>query len=354
MPTVHQLKVIVRSLFREISEDRASLVAAGCTYYLLFALFPALAAFVSLYGFVADPETVSEHTAFLAEVLPASVVDILQDQLDRLAAASSASLSFALIAGLGVAVWGANNGVKTLFQAMNVAYGAVESRNFFRLNLVTVGFTLGGLLLAIALIVGIGIVPVVLNLVGLAGSAEEIISTLRWPLLMILIMAGVALLYRFGPCRSPPRWRDVLPGTLLVGAGWLIASLLFSWYLANFANYNATYGSLGAIIGALTWTWIAMFILIVGAELNATLEVRKGDDVRPATKEAASAEGRGTVAPTIGGARYGRGGTRTVRTISDASVSEASTRAGFFVGSWLRGLAGWLADRFSSDRRRRS
>jgi membrane protein len=340
-----QSKNVLKQLLQEISRDRVSLIAAGCTYYVLLALFPALVAFVSLYGFIADPESIGSQVAFLSDLLPDSAIEIIQEQMNRLASTGSGSLSLGLVAGIATATWSANGGIKTLFQAMNVAHGLTEQRTFIRLNLVTLGFTLGGMLLAIALIAGIGIVPIVLNFAGLGGPAKTLISVLRWPLLLVLLLLGLTVLYRYGPSRSPARWRNALPGSLLAATGWVIASLLFSWYLANFANYNATYGSLGTIIGALVWTWISMFVVIVGAEFNATLEATRGRQ-SPAAKEG----GEQTEASLP--ARVRRRGTTAV---DGADVRKAGTRtevgaiwAGFIVGSRLRRLARALRRRLSA------
>ena len=265
-------KDIIWRLWAEYGEDRIALIAAGATFYLLLALFPALAAFVALYGFVADPLTIADHIAFLGGVLPTGGVELISAQLKALASQDEAALSFAFIFGLLFAVWSANNGIKTLFEALNVAYDATEKRGFFKLNLVSLLFTIGAIVIAILFIVSVGIVPAVLALVGLGSIAETLISLARWPVLFVAAAAGITILYRYGPCRGRTEWRWVDRGAVLATAAWLLASILFSWYLTNFADYNATYGSLGAVIGFMMWTWISVVILLVCAELNAELE----------------------------------------------------------------------------------
>lgn len=270
-----RLITTLKALGHEISRDRVALVAAGCTFYLLLALFPFLAALVSIYGLLASPAAVTEHLELLSGFLPAAGIEIIRTQLENLVSASSGALSLTAIGSLAVALWSANGGLKTLFEAMNVAYGRTEERTFISRNLLTLSFTLGALVLIILLIGVIGVLPAILRSIGLGGAAATLIAVARWPLLLAILVGGLAVLYRFGPSGERPGWREVLPGAVTASAAWIIASLAFTWYLANFANYNATYGSLGAVVGLLMWTWISMFILIGGAELNALLAGRQ-------------------------------------------------------------------------------
>lgn len=259
-------------LWGEFNEDRLMLIAAGATFYLLLALFPALAAFVSLYGFVADPNTIADHIAFFGGLLPQGGFDLIRDQLTALAGQDNASLSWGFITGLVIALWSANSGIKALFDGLNVAYGESEKRSFFRLNLVSFAFTGGAILLGIAMIVSVGIVPAAFALFRLDHWTEVLVGLLRWPVLLVMVAAGISLLYRFGPSRERAKWRWISSGAALATTVWLVASWGFSFYLQNFADYNATYGSLGAVIGFMVWTWISVVILLVGAEINAEME----------------------------------------------------------------------------------
>lgn len=265
-------KDILWRVYGEISDDRVTLVAAGTTFYLLLALFPALAAFVSIYGFVADPSSVADHVAFLGGMLPSGGLDLIQQQLDRLASQDTQSLSFGFIFGLLLTLWSSNTGMKTMFQALNIAYDEEEKRGFIKLNLMSLGFTLGAMLLGILLIVSVGVVPAVLAFANLQGIAEPLIRILRWPLLFVVIAIGISVIYRYGPSRSRAEWRWVTWGGGVATIVWVAASIGFSFYLQNFANYDATYGSLGAVIGFMMWTWLSVVILLVGAELNSEIE----------------------------------------------------------------------------------
>jgi membrane protein len=286
----------------EVGQDRMTLIAAGASFYLLLALFPALAAFVSIYGFVADPVTIADHIAFLGGVLPSGGIDLIRAQLESLAAQDEAALSFGFLSGLLLALWSANNGIKTLFEALNVAYEETEKRSFLRLNALSLLFTLGAIIVGILFIVGVGIVPAVLAFVGLSGAEETLIALLRWPVLVVVSAAAISLLYRYGPSREPAKWRWVTWGGVFAALAWLVASILFSWYLANFADYNATYGSLGAVIGFMLWTWISVVILLLGAELNAELEHQTARDSTTGPELPMGARGA-TMADTLGRSR---------------------------------------------------
>ena len=259
-------------LWEEFNKDRVLLIAAGATFYLLLALFPALAAFVSLYGFVADPTTVADHVAYLAGLLPTGGLDLIRQQLQALARQDHSALGVGFFVGLAIALWSANSGIKALFDAMNIAYGETEKRSFVKLNLVSITFTMGAILIGIGLLLAVGVVPAVLAFLYLDSWTETLVDLARWPILMVAILTGISLIYRFGPSREHAKWRWLSWGAVLATLVWLAASWLFSFYLQNFADYNATYGSLGAVVGLMMWTWISVIILIVGAAVNAEME----------------------------------------------------------------------------------
>lgn len=286
-------------LWSGINEDRILLVAAGATFYLLLALFPALAAFVSLYGFVADPRTIADHIAFLGGVLPSGGFDIIRDQLRSLVNQDREALSFGFVSGLIIALWSANSGIKSLFEGLNIAYGEGEKRGFIRLNLISLAFTIGAMVIGIGLIVSVGVIPAMLAVLRLGRWTEFLISLLRWPVLLLLVAAGLILIYRYGPSREDAKWRWLTWGAALSTLVWIAASVGFSFYLQNFADYNATYGTLGAVIGFMIWTWISVIIVLVGAELNAEIEHQTAVD--STTGEAMPMGDRGAaMADTVG------------------------------------------------------
>ncbi|WP_244493627.1 YihY/virulence factor BrkB family protein [Aureimonas sp. AU4] len=292
-------KDIAVRLWYSFFEDRVMLIAAGATFYLLLALFPAFAVFVSLYGIVADPSTIAEHIAFIGRFLPQAGTDILTSQLEYLASRDPASLSLNFVTGLLFSLWSANNGIKTLFEAMNVAYGEQEERSFLKLNAVAFCFTIAAVFIGIVMIVTVGVVPILMGVFGASSWSDELIAALRWPVAFVVIVGSISMIYRYGPSRNRARWTWVLFGAVLTALVWLAASIAFSWYLRSFANYNATYGSLGAVIGFMMWVWISSTIFIIGAEINAEMEHQTALDTTDAPDKPIGARGA-RVADTIG------------------------------------------------------
>jgi membrane protein len=224
-------------------------------------------------------------------------MSIIREQVNRIAARGGTQLSFAFALGLGVALWSANAGMKALIDALNVIYGEKEQRGFIALNLQSLALTLGGMLAILVAVAAVVILPIVLAYVGLGGWTEFIVRISRWPILLLLVIAGLAVLYRFGPSREEPRWEWLSVGSVLAAVAWLISSILLSWYLSNFANYDATYGSLGAAIGMMMWMWISSIIILFGAELNSEIEHQT---VRDSTTGKEKPLGQRGAADTVG------------------------------------------------------
>jgi len=293
------LKDVFWRVYRGIAQDRIMLVAAGVTYYLLLSLFPAASVLVSIYGFVSDPAAIAERIGFLSSVMPADALNIFLDQVRALTSERNATLSIGLIGGLVLALWSANAGMKALFEAMNVAYGEQEKRSIVRLNLASLLFTLGALVLAIVILVAMGIVPAILGYLWLDRFTEIIIRLARWPVMMLFVAGGIMTLYRFGPSREPAKLRWLTWGAVFATVAWLLASVAVSFYLGNIADYNATYGTLGALIGFMVWTWISVIIVIVGAEINAELEHQTARDSTTGTERPLGKRGA-YMADTVG------------------------------------------------------
>jgi membrane protein len=274
--------ILVRT-YEEIGDDRLLALAAGVVFYGLLAIFPAVTALVSSYGLFADAATISGHLAALASFMPSSAFGIVQEQIDRVVAHPAGGLSAAFVLGLALAIWSANAGMKAIIDALNIAYGVKERRSFITLNLVSLGFTVSaitGLLLAIAAVI---VLPVVLSYLPFGSSTAMLLAWLRWPALLAMLLLGLAVLYRFGPDLENPYWRWISPGALFAATAWLAGSALLSWYLGKFANYDATYGSLGAGIGLMMWLWMTAIVVLVGAEFNSEIDaedhpLREGED----------------------------------------------------------------------------
>lgn len=255
-----------------LQNDRVTLVAAGVTYYLVLAIFPGLAVLVSLYGLVFDPSDIVNQLAFVRDLLPAGGYELLRPQLEVLAAKGKSELSLAFAFSLLITLWSATNGVKALFEAMNVAYQEAEKRSFVKINMLAISFTIAGLIAMIFLIVVIGVLPAVISFLYPNDGADVFAQGMRWPLLLMLTTGATMVIYRYGPSREPARLRWLTWGAGFSTCIWVLMTLAFSVYLLNFADYDATYGTLGALIGLMVWIWLSIVILIVGAELNAELE----------------------------------------------------------------------------------
>jgi membrane protein len=292
-------KDILWRTYEQITEDRLLAVAAGVVFYWLLALFPAITAFVSLYGLFASPSTINNHVSLLADIMPASALDIVQEQINRVVQKGGAKLSFGFVFGLGFALWSANAGMKAIMDALNVVYDEKEKRGFIKLNLVSLAFTLGALAALLIAIGSVVVLPLVLARVGLGDMTELLMRILRWPALFLVVITGLALLYRWGPSRTEPRWEWLMPGTVLAAVVWLAGSGLFSWYLSNFADYDATYGSLGAAIGLMMWMWLSVIVILFGAELNSEIEHQTARDTTVGPEKPLGARGA-AMADTVG------------------------------------------------------
>src|SRR3954466_14815671 len=295
-------KDIFWRVYEEVNKDRILAVAAGVTFYGLLALFPALAALVSIYSLFTDPATIQDHLNLLSGVLPGGALDIIGEQVKRITSKGSGTLGFTFFSGLAISLWSANAGVKAMFDALNVAYGEEEKRGFIALNLLSLAFTLGMILFVLVAIGAIVVVPILLNFIGLGKVTEWIISLARWPLLLGAIVLVLAVLYRYAPSRDTAQWRWITPGSLMAAVVWVAASMLFSWYVTNFGNYNETYGSLGAVIGFMTWMWLSTTVVLVGAELNAEIEHQTVHDTTEGPQKPLGARGA-RMADSVGAAK---------------------------------------------------
>jgi membrane protein len=265
-------KEILLGTYDRIGRDRILAAAAGVVFYGLLAIFPAITALVSSYGLLADPSTISENVQSLALMLPSDSFTIVHDEIERVVAKGNSSLSLAFCVGLLLAIWSANAGVKAVLDALNVAYEVDEKRGLIHLNLVSLAFTVAGLAAILVMVGAVIGVPLALERLGLDQGAEHLVQIGRWPVLGLVLLAALLALYGYGPSRARPRLRWLVAGAVLAIVLWLIGSALLSWYLSNFGNYTATYGSLGAAIGLMTWMWLSAIIVLAGAELNSEIE----------------------------------------------------------------------------------
>jgi membrane protein len=292
-------KDIAWRIYRNFTEHRIMANAAGVAFYVLLAIFPAMAALVALYGLFAQPSDIAQHVDDLSGFLPGGATDVIRDQLTRISAQPNSTLSFAFLIGLAISLWSANAGIKAIFDALNVVYNETEKRSFFRLNLVSFAFTISILSFLLIAFGAIAILPLLTERIGVSAASAWVVAVAKWFLLFVAVSLVVALIYRFGPSRPQPRWTWISWGSVLAAILWLVTSVLFSWYAAHFGSFNQTYGSLGAIVGFMTWIWLSTIVILLGAELDAEIEHQTARDT---TTDAAKPMGaRGAyVADTLG------------------------------------------------------
>jgi membrane protein len=271
-------KDILWRTYEQINDDRLLATAAGVVFFGLLAVFPAITALVSSYGLFADPSTIGANLQTLAVMLPDGSFQIVQDQIARVLAKGNTTLGVTFLFGLGLAIWSANAGVKAVIDALNVVYEEKEKRSFLRLNLLSLAFTCGGIAALLLMVSAVVAVPLALDHLGLGPDSRLIVSLARWPLLFVGLLLALGVLYRFGPSRRAAQWEWLSVGTLTAALLWIAGSSLLSWYLSNFGNYNATYGSLGAAIGLMMWMWMSAIIVLCGAELNSEIERQTAAD----------------------------------------------------------------------------
>lgn len=271
-------KDILWRTYESTNEDRLLATAAGVVFFGLLAIFPAITALVSSYGLFADPSTIGANLQTLAMMLPEGSFTIVQDQIARVLAKGNTSLGATFLFGLALAIWSANAGVKAIIDALNVVNEEQEKRSFIRLNLISLAFTIGGIGALLVMVSAVVAFPLALNRLGIATDSKLIVSLARWPLLFVILLAGLGLLYRYGPSRRQAQWQWLSVGTVAAALLWIAGSAALSWYLSNFEDYNATYGSLGAAIGLMMWMWMSTIVVLCGAELNSEIEHQTARD----------------------------------------------------------------------------
>lgn len=254
------------------------LLAAGVAFYGLLSIFPAITAAVAIVGLVYDPVELVDESGWLLSALPEAARTLILDQFNDVAGAGGGSLGLAALLSLAVALWSSSNATGSLVQGLNVIYDEHDQRSFVMLRLLVIALTLGIILGLALMIVVVAAIPAALSVMGAGQGITDAAYLLRWPLMFLLGVAGIALLYRVGPDRRPARWRWVTPGAVIACALWVAATFGFSFYVQNFASYNETFGALAGVIVLLTWMWLSAFIVLLGAEFDAELEHQTARD----------------------------------------------------------------------------
>ena len=261
-----QIRDVLSRTWREYNEDQIAAVAGGATFFGLLSLFPALGVFVSIYGLIANVDEASLDIARLQGVLPGGAVSVLSEHIARLTAMPHSDLGVAFAVSLLLSIWSSNAGVKSLIGGLNIAYDTRETRGFLRLNALSLGFTVT----VVAMAILAAVVVAWFDRTNLASM--PVVGFLQWPIALVLIVTVVSVLYRYGPSRPPGRWRWITPGSAFVAVAWVCMSMAFTLYVANFGSYDKTYGSLGAVVGFMTWIWLSLTLFLLGAELDSELD----------------------------------------------------------------------------------
>ncbi|HEX3018942.1 MAG TPA: YihY/virulence factor BrkB family protein [Chitinispirillaceae bacterium] len=263
---------IFKRVTKEISKDNISIIAAGVAFYSFLAIFPAIAATISIYGLLIDPQTVQQQLSSVTEILPKQATSLMQSQLNQITKGSSTALSWGLVFSILLSIWSANSGTSALFQGINIAYDEQNKRGLIKNTALTLLFTFLGIVMAIiciSLVIGL---PAFADKLGFPGSLMTTIMWSRWILLAGLIILSLAALYRYAADRKNPKWQWVSWGSVIATFCWIGGSLLFSYYVNNFSNYNATYGSLAAVVILLFWFYLSIYFILLGAEINSEIE----------------------------------------------------------------------------------
>lgn len=278
-----------------LGRDDVALVSGGVAFYAFLSIFPAVAAALMVWGIFTTSADLREYFEVLQPLLPDEAYTLITDQMIRIAESQSAGLSWGALISLIIALWSASRGANALLQAVEVTYDRPAKRGFIEQNLLAIGFTAGAIVFAIVSLAAIGAVPPIIEALQLGAILDALLRIARWLGMIALFLLGIyAFLRTARPHRTRAQERTarpILPGALVAAGIWLVASVGFSFYLSAFANYNETFGSLGAVAALLMWLWLSAFAICTGAETNGVLSRKdRGLDTETAFEQAPEPE----------------------------------------------------------------
>jgi len=272
-------KDIAARTYKRTWDDNVGLVAAGVAFYAFFALLSLLGLVVLVYALVAEPRTVVDNMRSLTAVLPQDVALLIGQQLITAVRTSAETKGFGILLAAAVAVYGGTNGAAAVLTAMNIVYEEKEKRSLLRFYLIAFSMTLSAVVLALLSLAAAAAVTFLQTLLPASPEAVVIAGKIAGYLIMTVVAAGIAAtLYRFGPSREDAKWRWITPGSLFAAATWLLLTVAFGFYVSHFTNYQASYGSLGAVVALLTWLYLSAYAFMFGAELNSEIEHQTAKD----------------------------------------------------------------------------
>ncbi|MGH8885474.1 MAG: YihY/virulence factor BrkB family protein [Egibacteraceae bacterium] len=285
--------------YRQAKADHVPLIAAGVAFYAMFGLFPGLLALATLYGLVADPGQIQTQLQSFTSALPPAALALITDQLGKAASSAEPRLTVGLVLSLSGVLWSASGGVGGLLMGINVAYDEDETRGFLARRGLALLLTVGAIVFAILVVALLAVLPAVLDSLGLGSLGQTALTVGRWPLLAALVMAGLAVLYRYAPDRDRARFAWVSPGTVVATVLWLAGSGALVLYVRNFGRYDQTYGAIGGVIVLLLWLFLSAFAVLFGAEFNAETERQTRRDSTTGTAKPLGRRGA-SAADTVG------------------------------------------------------
>ncbi len=272
-------KDIIARTYKRTWDDNVALVAAGVAFYGFFALLSLLGLIVFAYSFVTDPRSVIELMANLTSLLPSDIASIIAQQLLTVVASSAKTKGLGLLIAVLVAIYGGTNGASAIITALNIAYEEKEKRSLLNFYVLAVSMTLGALIVALAALAGTAALGYLQHLLPEASRTLIIAGKIAGYVLLVVIAAAIAAtLYRFGPSREEAKWEWITPGSMFAAIAWLLLTLAFGFYVAHLTNYEASYGSLAAVVAMLTWMYFSAYAFVFGAELNSEIEHQTAKD----------------------------------------------------------------------------
>jgi membrane protein len=265
-------KDIVYRVKDGIKDEKVPLLSAAMAFYALFAFVPAISSVVLIYAWVSDPADIAQHISQASQFIPREMQTLLNNILGSLAGQANSGLGWGAVVAIGIALFGASRGSKSIIESLNVIYDEEDSRGFIKFNAIALGLTLMGVLLAILALGVIVVIPAITNLLSFTPGINILMTVVSWVVLLGLFSFFLSFTYRYAPDRKKAKWSWVSWGAVVASVLWLIVSALFSWYAKEFGNFNKTYGPLGAMIVLMTWFQLSSFVILLGAVINAELE----------------------------------------------------------------------------------
>lgn len=278
-------KDISKRVFSQLKKDHVQIVSAGVGFYFFLALFPTILAAISIYSLILEPSQIEEHLNSVGRLLPAQAFDTIIGIIDPVLSQDNQELGLGLIISILISLWSANKGTSALFEGINIAYDEEDDRNFFKKNAITLGFTLGAIILGLISLLLVILFPVFIEKLNLPHAMEVVFTWSRWVILGIILIFSLSMLYKIAPRRDNPKFRWVSWGAVIGSILWILGSILFSFYVDNFGSYDEGYGQFASVVILLLWFFLTAFIVLLGAEINSEMEHQTRKDTTVGERE---------------------------------------------------------------------